>query len=344
LRPDLLDLLSCPVCGGDGPFEITTREVSEDGDVVTGTLACPSCGATYPIERSVPRFVAPADDYCGNFGFQWQAWRTLQIDRLSGHKLSEQRLIADSRWPRAWFAGKTILDAGCGAGRFADVAAGLGARVVGVDISAAIDACRETTAIHDGEPGGRVDCIQASLFELPLKPGIFDAVYCMGVIQHTPDPAALMRTLPKFLKPGGRLAYNFYEEGLWRRLQVIKYALRLITPFLSVEANLTLSKALVAVFYPLTRRLASIRKVRILNHFIPIANVHNSQLTPDQQRAWTLLDTFDWYGARFEKRQHHDRVAALLRNVGLTEVESAPGLCWAVGPAAQSDDASAPSG
>lgn len=328
MRPDLLDLLACPACGGDGSLSLKADEVAEDGDIVSGSLACPSCGGTYPIQRSVPRFVAPADDYCGNFGFQWQAWRTLQIDRLSGHTLSEDRLIADSRWPREWFRGKTILDAGCGAGRFADVAAGLGARVIGVDISAAIDACRETTTIHDSKPGGRVDCLQASLFELPLKPGIFDAIYCMGVIQHTPDPASLMRGLPRYLKPGGRLAYNFYEEGLWRRLQVIKYALRLVTPYLSVETNLTLSKALVTVFYPLTRLLAKIPKVRIINHFIPIASVHDSRLTADQQHAWTLLDTFDWYGARFEQRQYHDRVAALLREAGLTGVDSAPGLCW----------------
>ncbi|MEK9753566.1 MAG: hypothetical protein VW338_10215, partial [Rhodospirillaceae bacterium] len=143
-----------------------------------------------------------------------------------------------------------------------------------------------------------------------------------------PDPAKLMATLPAMLKPGGRIAYNFYEEGLWRRLQFIKYALRLVTPHLSVGFNLGLSRFLVALFYPLTRLLAPIPKLHILNHFIPIAAVHDRHLDAEQQYAWTLLDTFDWYGARFEKRQHHDHVAATLEQVGMTDVSSKPGLAW----------------
>lgn len=327
LRTDLIDILSCPSCRADAPLE-ASGTADAKGHIVSGELHCTACGARYPITGGVPRFVAASEDYCGNFGYQWQKWRTLQIDRLSGHHLSEQRFVGDSRWPPEWLAGKLILDAGAGAGRFSDVAAGLGARVIAVDISQAIDACRETTSVHDDTPEGDVDCIQASLFDLPLREGVFDAVYCMGVIQHTPDPAALMKALPRHLKPGGRLAYNFYEEGLWRRLQVVKYGLRLITPHLPIGATLALSRFLVAVFYPLTRTLAKVRKIRILNHFIPIAAVHDPQLSAEQQRAWTLLDTFDWYGARFEKRQHHERVAAILRANGLEQVESRAGLAW----------------
>ena len=333
MRPELIDLLECPQCASEKPLAVD-GETGAEGTIERGELRCTACGARYPILDGIPRFVAPEENYCGNFGYQWRQWRTLQIDRLSGHTLSEDRFLADSRWPSDWFAGKRILDAGCGAGRFADIAAKFGAHVVAIDISEAVDACRETTSFHDIADGpGQVDCLQASLFELPLRKGAFDAVYCMGVIQHTPDPMGLMRLLPGYLKPGGRLVYNFYEEGVWRRLQVIKYGLRLITPHLSIDANLTLAKALVGMFYPLTRWLSEIPKIRVLNHFIPIAAVHDAQLTPDQQRAWTLLDTFDWYGARFEKRQHHDRVAALLKETGMNNVHSQSGLAWAEKPA-----------
>ena len=159
-----------------------------------------------------------------------------------------------------------------------------------------------------------------------------DAVYCMGVIQHTSDPRAVIRSLPSYLKPGGQIAYNFYEEGVWRRLQVLKYALRLITPHLSVSQNLVLSEFLVGLFFPLTRRIAEIPKVRIINHFFPIASVHDAQLSLEDQRAWTLLDTLDWYGARYEKRQYHDDVAAELQDVGMSSVRSRPGLAWATKP------------
>ena len=328
MRTQLLNYLACPNCETETPFDVQANASQDDGDIVSGTLTCQSCQCVYQIRDGIPRFVSLDQDYCSNFGFQWKRWRTLQIDRLSGHSLSTDRFFADSEWPPSSLEGKVVLDAGCGAGRFADVAAAHGATVIAVDLSDAIDACQETTSVH----GGRVHCLQASLLNLPLRPMILDAVYCMGVIQHTPDPGAVVRSLPSHLKPGGQLAYNFYEEGIWRCLQIIKYALRLITPHLSVSKNLALSQFLVGLFFPLTRRLARVPKVRIINHFIPIASVHNAQLSTDDQRAWTLLDTLDWYGARYEKRQHHEDVATQLRDLGMSAVRSRPGLAWATKP------------
>ncbi len=328
MRTQLLDYLACPNCANETPFDVQADASRKDGDIISGTLICRSCQSVSQIRNGIPRFVPLDQDYCSNFGFQWQRWRTLQIDRLSGHSLSTDRFFADSEWPPSSLEGKVVLDAGCGAGRFADVAATHGATVIAVDLSDAIDSCQKTTSVHRG----RVHCLQASLLNLPLRPTVLDAIYCMGVIQHTPDPKAIVRSLPSYLKPGGQLAYNFYEEGIWRSLQIIKYAFRLITPHLSASKNLALSQFLVDLFFPLTRRLAKIPKVRIINHFIPIASFHDSQLSTDDQRAWTLLDTFDWYGARYEKRQHHEDVAAQLREVGMAAVRSRPGLAWATKP------------
>jgi len=324
MRSTLIDILACPKCRSAERLRITAEKEVDD-DVIEGSLICPSCNAEFAIRGGVPRFVAAGEDYCANFGFQWREWKETQIDRLAGHRLSTGRFFYDTGWDPSWLNGKLVLDAGCGAGRFADVAAAHGARVIACDISDAVDACREVTAVH----GDKVECVQASLFDLPLREGSFDAVYCIGVIQHTPDPEAVITGLPRFLKPAGRLAYNFYEEGLWRRLQIVKYALRLVTPHLPVPWTLALSKSLVAVFFPLTRFLSPIRKVRILNHFIPIAAVHEPTLNRDQQYAWTLLDTFDWYGARYEKRQNHARVAETLRDKGLLDVKSRPGIVTA---------------
>ena len=328
MRTQLLDFLACPNCAAEVPFDVQADASQDDGDIICGKLTCRSCRSVYQIREGIPRFVALDQDYCTNFGFQWHRWRTLQIDRLSGHSLSTDRFFADSEWLPSSLKDKVILDAGCGAGRFADVAAAHGATIIAVDLSDAIGACKETTSVHKG----RVHCLQASILNLPLRPAAFDAVYCMGVIQHTPAPRAVIQSLPSYLKPGGKLAYNFYEEGIWRRLQIIKYALRLITPHLSVSKNLSLSEFLVGLFFPLTQRLVKIPKVRIVNHLIPISSVHNPQLSTEDQRAWTLLDTLDWYGARYEKRQHHEDVAAQLRNVGMAAVRSRPGLAWATSP------------
>lgn len=212
MRPWLADLLICPACKTATPLRVVADQTDDD-DIITGALDCPDCKKSYAIRDGIPRFVAPDDDYCANFGFQWQKWKEIQIDRLSGHTISEDRFFADTGWDKSWIKDKLILDGGCGAGRFADVALSHGARVVAMDLSDAIDACKATTEVH----GERSGCVQGSLLELPFRQGVFDAVYCMGVIQHTPDPKAVMTALPAHAKPGGRVMYNFYEEGLWRR-------------------------------------------------------------------------------------------------------------------------------
>ena len=327
MHRQFLEILVCPACGEDAPLTIDDSAFDDDW-AEAGTLECTHCDRAYPVRNGIPRFVGENLGDFDNFAFQWHEWRTVQIDRLGHHDLSERRFFADTRWPTDWLRGRLVLDAGCGAGRFADIAALGGATVVACDISVAIDAARLTLGDH----GERVLCVQASILELPFKRAVFDGVYCMGVIQHTPDPTRTMTALPSLLKPGGRLVYNFYERGLSPRLQVIKYALRLITPHLPRRVTLGLSRALVRVFFPLTRLLSRVRYLRFANHFLPIAATHHAELTREQQYRWTLLDTFDWYGPRHEKRQHHRDVITLLDKAGLIDVAGAPGLAWARRP------------
>lgn len=327
MHRSILSLLECPACRSPHPFDLSI-ERETGGEVEDGRLVCPDCKSSFAIRGGIPRFVGVDASQFKNFGFQWQRWRTIQIDRLSGHGLSERRFFADSRWDTAWLKDKWILDAGCGAGRFADVVALHGANVVACDISEAVDAARATLAAH----GSRVAVLRASIDALPLRAAVFDGVYCMGVIQHTPDPMRTMRALPRYLKPGGRLVYNFYEAGWRARVQLVKYGLRLITPHLPASATLALTQALVALFFPLSAWLSKIRYVRQINHFLPICAVHDPALTREQQRAWTLLDTFDWYSPRYEKRQDHRAVVALLKELGLDDASGQNGLAWARKP------------
>lgn len=323
MHRDLLDILVCPFCANEK--RLTLQSGTEDGDeVLEGWLHCPECSSRWPILRGIPRFVAESQDYAGNFAFEWQRWGQVQIDRHAGHTLSEQRFLADSRWEPDWMRDKLILDAGCGAGRFTDVAAKLGARVIAVDLSGAADACRANNAAH----GTRVQVVQASFYTLPFRKDLFDGVYCMGVIQHTPEPERTMRILPTYVRAGGRLAYNFYEVSVYSKFQPVKYALRLVTPYLPNLANHWLSLALTGVLFPLTWVLAKVPKLRIVNVAMPICASHDPSLTFRQQFIWTLLDTFDWYSPRYENRQRHHEVAGLLKDIGLDEVDSTDGLAW----------------
>lgn len=324
MHSSLLDILICPICDGDHPLALHA-DTSIGEDVVTGTLTCEKCAKTWPIVRSVPRFVASRDNYADNFSFEWNKWGRVQMDRFAGHTLSTDRFLADSRWDKDWIKDKLIMDAGCGAGRFSDVAAALGARVVAVDLSGAVDACRINTADH----GDRVQVVQASFYAMPFKKEAVDALYCMGVIQHTPDPEKTMQFLPRYLKSGGALAYNWYEVCWQSKAQPIKYALRWVMPYLPHVITHWFCLILTSILFPITYVLSFIPKVRIINVAMPICASLDKSLTLKQQFAWTLLDTFDWYSPRYENRQDKVRVKALMEEMDLENVTVEDGLGWA---------------
>ena len=327
----LLDLLTCPYCVDDVPLEIKC-EKSHENDVIEGALSCASCGQNFPITNGIPRFVKSEENYAENFGYQWNKFRATQIDRLANHSLSGTRLLKDTRWAPEFIHGKIILDAGCGAGRFADELAQNGARVIACDLSGAVDACKKTVDNPErySRNRGDVTVVQANLLALPFKQNIFDAVHCAGVLQHTPAPAKIMRALPAHLKPAGSLFYNFYEIDLSSKFQVIKYFLRRWTPKWKMQNLVIFCLWMCRILFIPSWIMSRIPIIRLFNRFLPICSSHPDGLPLSQQYNMTLLDTIDWYGPMYEIRQDHKKIADLLNDAGMDQVETASGLAWAV--------------
>jgi SAM-dependent methyltransferase len=244
----------------------------------------------------VPRFT-PEPAYAEPFGLQWNEFRREQLDSHNGTVLSESRFFAETGWSKEWLAGKLILDAGCGAGRFAEIAAKYGARVVAIDVSSAVDAARKTLERY---PDAQV--LQASITELPFKPASFDAVYCLGVVQHTPDPRRSVAALPPLLKSGGRLAITMYERIGRMRFQG-RYLLRPLTSRLPPRMMAFLVRLAMPVLFPLTEVLFRLPVLgRAFRLAIPVANyVGVLPLTLRQRYRWALLDTLDWLSPRWEQ-------------------------------------------
>jgi ubiquinone/menaquinone biosynthesis C-methylase UbiE len=337
MYPSYLDLLKCTRCSGEARLELRSSESAPDGDVIVGELRCTACRATFAITNGVARFVPADGDYCKNFGFQWQRWKEIQIDRLSHHHMSESRFFNEVPWDRAWMKDKLILDCGCGAGRFADVAAQHAGRLVACDISGAIDAARDVTRTY----GARVLCVQASIYELPFRKGTFDGLYCLGVIQHTPDPRKTMESMPPMLKPGGLLAYDFYQRTNWERPYIPRWFLRRFTPNWTTDNVLRLAHALTATWFPLA---AAVAKTPVLNHLqpaLPIAITVDPELSWRQRYVMSLLDTFDLYGPKYEIRQDYREVARLLQRLGLQDIVAVPGVVTARAPGGALQNAAA---
>lgn len=110
----------------------------------------------------------------------------------------------------ASFAGKDVLDVGCGNGYVLSRYARAGARTTGVDLTqAAVELCRKRFA-YMGLPG---EFRQANAEALPFPDDTFDCVTSMGVLHHTPNTSIAVGEVFRVLKPGGRLIVMFYHRN-----------------------------------------------------------------------------------------------------------------------------------
>jgi 2-polyprenyl-6-hydroxyphenyl methylase/3-demethylubiquinone-9 3-methyltransferase len=104
---------------------------------------------------------------------------------------------------RVELAQAKVADVGCGGGLLSEALARAGARVTGIDLGEKVIGIAR---LHLHESALSVDYrVQSSAELAAAEPASFDAVCCMELIEHVPDPAALVADLAAMLKPGGQL-------------------------------------------------------------------------------------------------------------------------------------------
>lgn len=120
------------------------------------------------------------------------------------HEINPLRL--DFIDARAGLAGKRVVDVGCGGGLLAEAMAHRGARVTGIDLG---EAPLAVARLHAAESGVEVDYRQVSVEALAEEmPGEFEVVTCLEMLEHVPDPAAVVRACAVLVKPGGQLFFS----------------------------------------------------------------------------------------------------------------------------------------
>jgi SAM-dependent methyltransferase len=265
--------------------------------IETGTLRC-ELAHTFPIKGCIPRFVS-SDNYAGNFGLQWNAFRQTQLDSFSRTSISHDRFFLSTGWRPDEIAGKRVLDVGCGAGRFTEIALSAGAHVVALDYSSAAEACWANNSSK-----GTLEVVQGDIYKLPFKPASFDYVYCLGVLQHTPDVERAFQELPKQLRNGGRLAVDIYPK-LWQNLLSSKDWVRPLTKRMNPERLFELvAKEIVPILLPISRFVGRLPFGRKLRRLVPVSNYEGIfPLSPEQLREWAVLDTYDMLAPAYDQPQ-----------------------------------------
>ncbi len=107
---------------------------------------------------------------------------------------------------RARLAGKTVLDVGCGGGLLSEAMAQRGAIVTGIDMG---QAPLSVARLHALESGVTINYRQVPVEQLAAEqPGHFDVVTCLEMLEHVPDPAAIIQACADLAKPGAHLFFS----------------------------------------------------------------------------------------------------------------------------------------
>ncbi len=292
-----------------------------EGDRLAG-----NAGRAYPIVRGIPRFVS-SDNYARAFGDQWNRFPRTQLDSHSGVALSEQRLARCMRGALSHVAGKRVLEAGSGAGRFTEVLLKQGAIVDSFDYSSAVEA----NAANNGA-SGCLTLVQADIRRMPFPMQAYDFVVCLGVLQHTPDPEGSIRSLWQRVKPGGSLVIDHYRRRIRNYLPpplgAAAIAYRRYFLRLPKERQFDAVKRVFDFWFPWVWRFRDSRFLQlVLSRLTPIVSYYPHFGLRDRQMyyEWMLLDTHDAMTDVYKHRRTAGELRRVLQRLGAVDVRVALG-------------------
>ena len=274
-----LEILCDPHTGED--LEVIVNK-SIDDEIIEGFLK--SSSNTFKINNGIPRFVDEIN-YSDNFGWQWNKWARVQFEDENKNKTMEghtrNMFTTITELDKNKITNKTVLDIGCGPGRFSDIVLELGGVPIMIDHSNAIDASKEN---FGSDPD--LLFVQGDALKLPFKDGVFDFAFSIGVLHHTPNPQKGVSEANRVLKSGGEVSISVYSENsyytfptvhLWRKI------FKLLWPALKQYPPLIYSN----IFGRINHYLGKVSKYITY----PIRIIFPTTVLPDVR--WSVLDTFD---------------------------------------------------
>lgn len=268
----------------------TGEPLRRDGDELVD-----DSGNRWPIVEGIPRFVQ--DEHLQSFGLQWNRYDVAHDD--------EDRATFQAKTGFAFdrLAGRRVLDAGCGGGRYSKICGEAGANVFGADHSSSVEKASRLCAHQP-----HVHFVQADLKQLPFEPESFDFVFSIGVMHHDADTRRVFDAVARMVKPGGQYAVWLYRRNQWWQEGINNFLRRRTTRW-SPRALERWS-----------RFGACLGAIPVVNR--TLNKVINFSAHPVRENR--VCDTFDWYAPQY---QHHHTVAELegwFRDAGFTDLQVLP--------------------
>lgn len=138
------------------------------------------------------------------FGSQAERWWDEQGEFKTLHAINPLRIEFIQRFTS--IPEQTVIDVGCGGGILSEGLARLGAKVTGIDLS---EDLIDVADLHGLEAGVQVHYQKISAEEMAEQnPAVYDFVTCMEMLEHVPDPAAIIAACAKMVKPGGMVFFS----------------------------------------------------------------------------------------------------------------------------------------
>ena len=244
------------------------------------------------------------DSYVDNFGKQWRDYRDVQIDSKNNFKISEKFFFQMFFYNPDILKDKTVLEIGCGAGRFTEYLVKYAKKCVSIDLSSAI--------YHNVSANSKnLQLVKADFNEL-IPDKKFDIVFCRGVLQHTPNPFLSIKKIHSFAKNNGDIFFDIYKKpkvGLlhpkyffWRPLikNFIPYEVFERFLFKNIKIIIKTKRFLKKIFF---------NSNFISDSIIPIWDYKGKlDLTESQLIQWSIMDTLDGIYAKYDYPQTSKKI------------------------------------
>ncbi len=278
-------------------------------EVTEGRLVC-KCGLNYPVIRGILRFLPEKlatnfDKVQKTFSYEWKMFRFGERNWGQDIAFRRNQFLKGMGTTPDDLKGKLIFDAGCGSGLLSlEMAKSFGLEVFALDLAFGIEKAYD----HSDSP--LVHFLQGSVLEPPFRKGVFDYIYCAGVLVALPDTRTGFLSIIKSLRAGGRCfiwVYHLLDKAHYpkERIKMIAYdAIRkYLTSRLPISAQYYLYLSMMPLF--------------ILKNRLGLLFGTNSN-----KRTWRekMQNMFDMFSPIYFNRHHSDEVVNWYRKAGFANV------------------------